>query len=44
MFMNFQGKKIIILGERDGIQSPAIARCLENLGGEIVHLVTECFV
>ncbi len=42
--MDLQNKKVIILGERDGIQSPAIAECLKNSDGEIVHLVTECFV
>lgn len=42
--MDFSGKKIIILGERDGVQSPAIHECLKNLGGEIIHIATECFV
>ena len=38
------GKKAIIIGERDGVQGPAIAKCLEAAGATIVYAVTECFV
>jgi betaine reductase len=40
----FNGKKVIAVGERDGIASPAIAACVEAVGGEVVLAVTECFV
>jgi glycine reductase len=40
----FEGKKAIILGERDGVPGPAIAACLEAAGAEIIFAVTECFV
>jgi hypothetical protein len=40
----FAGKKIIVIGERDGVASPAIAACLEASGCEIVLMATECFV
>jgi glycine reductase len=38
------GKKIIAIGERDGVPGPVIADCLESAGLEIVFQVTECFV
>lgn len=37
-------KKVIILGDRDGIPGPAIAECIKTTGAEIVFSVTECFV
>ena len=38
------GKKIVILGERDGVPGPAVEACLQSAGAEIVFSVTECFV
>ncbi len=38
------GKTAIIIGERDGVQGPSIARCLEAAGANVVFAVTECFV
>ena len=40
----FQGKKVIAIGERDGIASPAIAACVRAAGGEVILSATECFV
>ncbi len=37
-------RKVIALGERDGIASPAIEACIEAAGGEVVFGATECFV
>jgi glycine reductase len=42
--MELKGKKIIIIGERDGIQGPAIAECVLTAGGEPVLVQTQCFV
>ncbi len=39
-----QDKKVIIIGDRDGIPGPAIAACAESAGGEVVFASTECFV
>jgi betaine reductase len=39
-----KGKKIIAIGERDGVPGPVIAECLEGAGYEVVFQVTECFV
>ena len=38
------GKKAIVIGDRDGIPGQAIALCAESAGAEIVFSSTECFV
>ena len=38
------GKKVIIIGDRDGVPGPAIAECVKTAGGEVVFTSTECFV
>jgi hypothetical protein len=38
------GKKVIALGERDGVSGPAIAACVEAAGATVVFTETECFV
>ena len=40
----FSGKKVIAIGERDGVAAPAIAGCVEAAGASVVFLSTECFV
>jgi glycine/sarcosine/betaine reductase complex component A len=37
-------KKVIALGDRDGVPGPAIEECIKSAGGEVVFAVTECFV
>ncbi len=39
-----KGKKLVILGDRDGIPGPAIEECLKTTEAEIVFATTECFV
>jgi glycine/sarcosine/betaine reductase complex component A len=39
-----QGRKMIAIGERDGVPGPLIAECLEGAGFEVVFQATECFV
>jgi len=39
-----KGKKIIVIGDRDGIPGPAIDECLKSIGAEILFSSTECFV
>ena len=34
--MELKGKKIVIIGERDGVQGPAIAECVKSAGAEPV--------
>ena len=38
------GKKVIIIGDRDGIPAQAVEECLKNLNTEILYASTECFV
>ena len=38
------GKKVIIIGDRDGVPGPAIEACVETAGAEVVFSSTECFV
>lgn len=40
----FNGKKVIVVGDRDGIPAPAIVECLKDTGCEVVFSSTECFV
>jgi len=37
-------RKVIALGERDGIGGLAIAACAEAAGAEVAFVSTECFV
>jgi betaine reductase len=39
-----EGKLAIVIGERDGVQGPSIAACLEAAGADVTYAVTECFV
>ena len=38
------GKKLLLLGERDGVPGPAMEECLKDCGAEILFSVSECFV
>jgi len=40
----FENKKVVVLGERDGVAGPAIAECVKRAGGNVVFASTECFV
>lgn len=42
--MDLRGKKVIAIGERDGVPGPAIAACAKAAGAEVVYTVTQCFV
>ena len=42
--MKLHGKKVIALGERDGVPGPAIAECVRSAGADVVFVETECFV
>ena len=42
--LTLKGKKIIILGERDGIPAPTIEQAIGGLGGEVLYSATQCFV
>lgn len=38
------GKKVAILGDRDGIPGMAIEECIKTTGADVVFATTECFV
>jgi betaine reductase len=38
------GKKVICIGDRDGVPSPSIEECVKGAGAEVVFSATECFV
>jgi betaine reductase len=40
----FNEKKVIIVGDRDGVPGPAIEECVKTTGAEVVFSSTECFV
>lgn len=42
--MTLQGKKVIAVGERDGIPGPALAACAKAAGAEVVLALTACYV
>ena len=42
--MQLKGKKVIVLGERDGVQGDAIAKSVRSAGGEVVLELNYCFV
>jgi len=42
--MELKGKKVIALGERDGVQGDAIAKSARSAGAEVVLELTYCFV
>ena len=42
--MDLRSKKIIILGDRDGVPGPAIETCVRSAGAAVVFSRTEGFV
>lgn len=40
----FKGKRVVVVGERDGVPGPAIAKCITAAGGTVVYVTTDCFV
>jgi len=38
-----QGKKVIIVGDKDGISGEAIEACLKDLDVDILLVSTECY-
>ena len=40
-----EGKKVIVIGDRDGIPGPAMEECIKTAkNAEVVFSSTECFV
>ena len=42
--LELSGKRIIAIGERDGVQSEAIVACARAAGADVLMQQTHCFV
>lgn len=42
--MQLKGKRVIAIGEREGVQGPSLKELAESAGAEVVYSVTQCFV
>jgi len=42
--LDLRGKRIIAIGERDGVQGQAIVAAARSAGAEVVLQITQCFV
>ena len=42
--MELSGKKVIAIGERDGVQGTSIGICARSAGATVVLEMTHCFV
>jgi glycine/sarcosine/betaine reductase complex component A len=42
--LSFDGRDVVVLGERDGIAGPSLSAVVESAGGHVVLVSTECFV
>jgi len=42
--VDLQGKKVIAIGERDGVQATAIAAVARSAGAEVLLELNQCFV
>ena len=42
--MDLKGKRVIVIGERDGVSGAAIEACVKSAGAQILFAETQCFV
>jgi betaine reductase len=42
--MDLTGKRVLVIGERDGVNAPAIEKCVRSLGADVIYAETLCFV
>jgi betaine reductase len=42
--MELKGKRVIAVGERDGVPGTAVASCARSAGAEVILEQTHCFV
>jgi glycine reductase len=42
--IDLNGKKVIVIGERDGVQGEAIAEAVRSAGAEVLLQITQCCV
>jgi betaine reductase len=42
--MKLGGKRVLVIGERDGVNAAAIEACVRSVGAEVIYAETLCFV
>jgi betaine reductase len=42
--MELRGKRVLVIGERDGVHGAAIETCVKSAGADILYAETLCFV
>ena len=42
--MDLSGKRVLAVGEREGISGPSLKLLAESAGAQVVFSVTQCFV
>jgi glycine reductase len=42
--VNLKDKRVIVIGERDGVSGAAIEACVRSAGARILFVETQCFV
>ncbi len=42
--MELKGKRVLVIGERDGVSGAAIEACVKSAGAEVRYAETLCFV
>jgi NAD(P)-dependent dehydrogenase (short-subunit alcohol dehydrogenase family) len=42
--MKLDGKRVLVIGERDGVNAAAIEACIKSLGAQVLYAETLCFV
>jgi hypothetical protein len=42
--MQLKGKRVLAIGERDGVNGAAIEACVKSAGAEVLYVETQCFV
>ena len=42
--IDLRGKRVLVIGERDGVNGPAIEACVKSAGAQVLDAETLCFV
>jgi len=42
--MDLKDKKVIVIGERDGVPAPSLQLCAEAAGARVILAMNQCFV
>jgi betaine reductase len=42
--VDLKGKRVIVIGERDGVSGTVIETCVRSAGAQILFVETQCFV